>query len=56
MFKQFEQIRKNNSNPQEILNEMTSKYSSDQMTAFRKFANNFGITDEQLDSYGIKTH
>ena len=53
MFKQFEQIRKNNNNPQELLNEMTSKYDTKQIQEFRKFANGFGITDEQLNNYGI---
>jgi hypothetical protein len=32
---------------------MVSKYTPEQMQQFRKFANGFGITNEQLDEYGI---
>ena len=31
---------------------MTSKYTPEQMTNFRKFANGFGVTDEQLNKFG----
>ena len=34
---------------------MTSKYTPEQMQGFIKFANGFGITNEQLGNYGIKT-
>ena len=44
---------KNQNNPQELLNNMFSKYSSEQMQQFRQFANSFGITNEQLDKFGI---
>ena len=53
MFQQFEQIRKSNGNPQEILNNITNKYSADQKQQFKEFVNGFGITDEQLNQYGI---
>lgn len=55
MFQQFDQLRKNNGNPQEMLNNITSQYSPEQMKQFRQFANGFGITDEQLSQYGINT-
>jgi len=32
---------------------MVSKYTPEQMEQFRQFANGFGITNEQLDQYGI---
>lgn len=51
----LEQVRKNQGNPQEMLNNVVSKYTPEQMKNFRQFANNFGISNEQLDSYGIKT-
>jgi len=54
MFQQFQSLAKNQSNPREILNGMVSKYSPEQMKQFREFANGFGITNEQLDNYGIK--
>ena len=34
---------------------MVGKYTPEQMQQFRKFANGFGITDEQLNKYGIGT-
>lgn len=55
MFQQFQNLQKNQNNPQEILNSMTKDYSSKQIQDFRKFAKSFGISDEQLDNFGIKT-
>jgi len=34
---------------------MTSKYSPEQMKQFQKFANGFGITNEQLKQFGISS-
>ena len=53
MFQQFQNLIKSQNDPNKILNDMTSKYSAEQMQQFRKFANGFGITDEQLNKYGI---
>ena len=55
LFQQFQNLVKNQSNPNEILTQMTSKYTPEQMQNFRKFANGFGITDEQLNKYGINS-
>jgi hypothetical protein len=54
MFQQFQNLKQNQNNPQEILNDMVSKYTPEQMQNFIKFANGFGITNEQLSKYGIK--
>lgn len=51
MFQQFQSLTKNQNNPQDILNEMTSKYTPEQMQQFQKFANSFGISNEQLSKY-----
>ena len=51
--KQFEELRKSNGNPQQLLNQITGNYTPQQRQAFMKFANGFGITDEQLSQYGI---
>jgi hypothetical protein len=32
---------------------MTGGYTPEQMQSFKKFVNGFGITDEQLNKYGI---
>jgi hypothetical protein len=34
---------------------MMKNYSPEQMNKFRQFANGFGITNEQLDKYGVNT-
>ena len=38
----------------EMINQITSKYTPEQMNSFRKYANGFGVTNEQLDKLGIK--
>lgn len=53
MFQFLEQARKNNNNPQEILNQIIGKYTPEQMQQFRKYASGFGISNEQLDKFGI---
>ena len=55
VFQQYEQIRKSNGNPEELLKEVTGNYTHEQMQNFMKFANGFGITNEQLSKYGINT-
>lgn len=54
-FQQLEEIRKNNGNPQELLKQATNNYSPEQMQQFIKFANGFGISNEQLTKYGINS-
>lgn len=55
VFQQFQNLRQNQNNPQEILKQMTSSYTPEQMNNFRKFVNGFGITDEQLNKFGINS-
>ena len=55
MFKQFEEMQKGNGNPQELLNQLTSKYTPEQKQQFIKFANGFGVSEEQLKKYGINS-
>ena len=54
MFQIFQKLQKNQSNPQEIINNMIGNYKPEQLQQFRQFANGFGVTDEQLNKYGIK--
>ena len=54
MFQQFQNLTKNQNNPQEVLNNMIGKYTPEQMQQFRQFANGFGISNDQLDNLGIK--
>jgi len=53
MFQQFQSLIKSKNDPNKILSDMTSKYTSEQLQQFKQFANGFGITDEQLSKYGI---
>lgn len=55
VFQQYEKIRKSNGNPQELLQQATGNYTQEQKQEFIKFANGFGITNEQLNQYGINT-
>ena len=52
MLKQFQNLQKNN--PQEVLNNIMKDYSPEKTKQFMNFANGFGISNEQLNSYGIK--
>ena len=51
--KQIEELKKNNGNPNELIQQITGKYTPEQMQKFRQFANGFGFTDEQLNNFGI---
>ena len=45
---------KNQNDPKEMIKQMTSKYKPEQIENFKKYANSFGITNEQLENFGIK--
>lgn len=51
--KQFEDLKRSNGNPQELLNKITGNYTPEQMQKFRQMATSFGFTDEQLNNFGI---
>lgn len=53
-FHQYEEIRKSN-NPQEFLNKLTNSYTPEQMQQFKQFVNGFGISNEQLQQFGINS-
>lgn len=53
MFQMFQNFQKNQNDPKEIINNMIGNYKPEQINQFRKFANGFGITDEQLNNFGI---
>lgn len=53
MFQLIEQAQKNQSNPQQLLNEITKNYKPEQMKGLINTAKSFGFTDEQLKEYGI---
>lgn len=55
MFQVINQARQNKDiNPQKIATDMIKDYSPEKLQQFREFANGFGITNEQLDDFGIK--
>ena len=52
-FQQFQNLQKSQSNPQQFLNEITGNYTPQQKQKFINYAKGFGISDEQLNKYGI---
>jgi len=52
---QLQQFQKAQANPQDLLKQLTGKYSPEQMQQFAQFANGFGISNEQLSKYGINS-
>jgi len=54
MFQQFQNLLRNQNDPKQIISEMTKGYSKDQMNGFINFANGFGISNDELNKYGIK--
>lgn len=55
MYQQFQNLMKNQNNPQEVLKQMTGQYTPEQRQQFMQFANGFGVTNEQLNQFGINT-
>ncbi|MBR1653691.1 MAG: hypothetical protein IJ690_07640 [Clostridia bacterium] len=53
MFQMFQNLQKNQSDPKEIINNVIGNYKPEQLNQFRQFAKGFGITDEQLNNFGI---
>ena len=51
--KQIEELKKNNGNPSELIKQITGKYTPEQMQKFRQFASGFGISEDQLNNFGI---
>ena len=45
----------NQNNPRELLDKMMSGYTTEQKQQFIKFASGFGITEQQLNDFGINS-
>lgn len=54
-FQQVQNLIKNQSNPQEFLNQLIGNQTAEQRNNFIKFLNGYGVTQDQLDQYGIKS-
>lgn len=54
-FQKIQNLIKNTNNPQEYLNELIGKQTPEQRQEFIKFANGYGVTNEQLNKYGINS-
>lgn len=52
-FNKIQELMKSNNNPQELLKQVTGNYSPEQVKQFQQFANNMGISNDQLSKYGI---
>ena len=54
VFQQLQNLQKNQNDPQELISKMINNYSPEQMEAFMKYANGFGISNEQLNKLELK--
>ena len=54
MFQFISQARKNQNNPNEMINGIIKNYKPEQIAGFKKYANGFGIANEELEKFGIK--
>jgi hypothetical protein len=53
-FQQVNQLLKSNGSPNEMINGIIKNYKPEQIAGFKKYANGFGIANEELEKYGIK--
>lgn len=55
-FQQYQNLKQSQSNPQQFLNQITANYTPEQRAKFINYAKGFGISDEQLNQYGINAN
>ena len=55
VFQQVQNLMKNQNNPQEFLNQLIGNQTPEQRESFMKFANGYGVTNDQLNQYGINS-
>lgn len=53
-YQKLQELIKNQNNPEQFLHDITEHYTPEQKEEFIKFANGYGVTNEQLSKYGIK--
>ena len=53
VYQEFEKMKNGNVNPQDYLNQIMKNYTPEQKDKFVQYAQGFGLTEEQLNDYGI---
>ncbi len=53
-FQMINNAMQNKNNPNEMINGIIKNYKPEQIASFKKYANSFGIANEELEKYGIK--
>ncbi len=53
VFQQVQNLIKSN-DPQSVLKDLTGNYTPEQKEKFKRFMNNYGVSEEQLKQFGIK--
>lgn len=53
VYQRLQDLIKNQNDPQQFLTDITKNYTPEQTEQFIKFANSYGVTNEQLNKYGI---
>lgn len=54
-FQKLQNLIRNTNDPQQFLNQIISGYTPEQRNQFIKFANDYGVSEEQLNKYGINS-
>ena len=53
-FQRWQELVKNTNDPKGLLQNITKSYTPEQKEQFIKFANGYGVSEEQLKNFGIK--
>lgn len=53
VYQKFQSLVKNTNDPQGFLKELTNNYTPAQKEEFVKFVNGYGVSQEQLNKFGI---
>lgn len=53
LYQKFQSLVKNTNDPKEFLHQLTSNYTPEQKENFVKFANSYGVSQEQLNKFDI---
>ena len=53
-YQRLQELVKNTNDPKGLLQNLTKNYTPEQKEKFVKFANGYGVSEEQLKNFGIK--
>lgn len=53
-YQKLQELVRNTNDPKGLLQNLTNNYTPEQREKFIRFANGYGVSEEQLKNYGIK--